>query len=151
MAALGLVYISQPQGQPLPLLNLINLIPNQLGHLVFSFFGGFTGYFGGPVVQVAFPLSLVFYLFTMGRPFASSLASFWTAQSLFEVARYARDARALTLTLVGGPDHVWHTLLSRLGLLDLDQFVGTLIYLTGVLTLFAALALGLFAARRAAA
>ena len=150
MAVVGLVYVTQPTGQPFVTLQALNLAPNLLGHLIFSFFGGFAGYLGGPVTQVAFPLSLALYLFSSSKLFFSSLALFWAAQNLFEVALYARDARSRSYMLIGGPDHVWHSLLSRLGLLELDQFVGALIYLGGVFTLLAALMMGLTAAKKSA-
>lgn len=150
MAAVGLMYVLQPAGHPFTLLSVVNLIPNQLGHLIFLVFGGPVSYFGGPVVQVAFPLSLAVYLRTSYKPLYASLAVFWTAQNLFDVALYAHDARALTFELFGGPDHVWNTLLGRLGLLPFDHFVGVLIYSGGLVTWVAALALGLAGARKPA-
>ena len=148
MTAIGLYYVLQPSGYPYTLLNIVNLVPNLLGHLLFSLFGGFISYFGGPVVQVAFPLSLFFYCFQLRKPFLASLALFWTAQSLFDVALYARDARTFNINLLGGSDHVWHTLLYHLGLLQLDQFVGALLYLSAVLIFVLSVALGLRAAKQ---
>ena len=151
MAIVLLLYVFQPDRQPLALVQMIGFVPGLLVGLVFSSFDGVVGCFSGSAAQIAFPLSLSFHLFTSGRHFLSSLTVFWTSQSLFDVALYAKDARALTYTLVGGPGHVWNALLSRLELLELDQFIGTLIYLCGVFALLVALAIGLLAARKPAA
>lgn len=148
MAAVWLLHVLRPGTQPFVPFQIIDLLPNQLGHMLFASFGGFLGYLGGPVVQVAFPLSLSCYLFASRKLFFVSLTLFWAAQSLFDVALYAKDARALTFVLIGGPDHTWNVILSRLDLLELDQFIGTLIYLSGVFTLFVALTVGLLAARK---
>ena len=148
MAVIGPLYLFQPNTQPFMLFKIMDSPSTLFGHLLFSSFGGFVGYLGGPILQVAFPLSLSFYLFASGKLFITSLALFWSAQSFFDVALYAKDARARTFILMGGPDHIWHEILGRLGLLELDQFVSTLIYLGGVLALFAALMLGLLAARK---
>ena len=148
MSMVGLAYVLRPGEPPFTLLNLINLVPNQLGHLAFSLFGGFVSYFGGPVVQVAFPLSLFFYCFQLRKPFLASLALFWTAQSLFDLAHYAGDARTFDINLLTGSDHVWHTLLSGLGLLQLEQLIGALLYLSAVLIFVLSVILGLNAAKQ---
>ncbi len=150
MATVWLLHVLRPGTQPFVPFQVIDLLPNQLGHMLFASFGELLGYLGGPVVQVAFPLSLSCYLFASRKLFFVSLALFWAAQSLFDVALYAKDARALTFVLIGGPDHTWNMILSRLDLLELDQFIGTLIYLGGVFTLFVALLVGLLAARKSA-
>ena len=147
MAAVGLYYVAQPGGYPFTPFNLVNFVSGQLGHLLFAMFGDLASLIGGPALQVAFPLGLFFYLFLAKKHLLAALALFWTAQSLFDVAVYARDARALQIPVLGG-DHVWNALLYRLGLLAFDQFVSALFYLSAVLVLTAAITLGLYAARR---
>ena len=148
IAVVSLLYVFQPDREPLAVVQMINFVPAMLVGLMFSSFGDFAGGLGGSVAQIAFPLALFFYLFSSGKRLLSSLAVFWVAQSLFATALYAKDARALTFMLIGGPDYVWNTLLYRLGLLEFDQFVGTLIYLAGVFASLVALAVGLLAARK---
>ena len=148
MAAVGLLYVVHPDKQPLGIVQMFNFAPSLLAGLLFSSLGNLAGGLGGTVAQIALPLALSFHLFSSGRRFLSSLALFWTSQSLFDVALYAKDARALTHMLIGGPEHVWNTLLGHLGLLKLDQFVGTLIYLAGIFALLVALAVGTLTARK---
>ena len=57
----------------------------------------------------------------------------WVAQNLWNIARYAQDAQAQELPLVGGGEHDWTYLLGAVGLLEHDQLVGQLIRVTGML------------------
>ena len=147
MAVIGLYNMVRPGGGPFAVFHLADLVTGLLGHFTFSLFGSFAAYLGGLVVQVAFPLGLFTYLVTLQKPFFASLALFWAAHSLVGVSLYVRDARALTFELYNGGEHIWHRLLSELGLLPFDRFLGGLLHLGGALVLVAALGLALLASR----
>jgi hypothetical protein len=147
LGVLGLNYCLHPIEYPYSLLDMIALGPSQLGVILFSVFGEFFSYFGGPLLQLSIPASTSAYLFSQGKPFFASLGLFWTAQNLFNIATYARDARALELD-VPADYHIWHNILSRLELLQQDQIVGTLLYLCGIMMLLTALTLGCISSKR---
>jgi len=115
----------------------LNLGIHELGHLVFSPLGEFLGVAGGTILQLAAPL-IAGVLFLRQRDwFAIAVASCWLGTNLFEVARYAGDARARRLPLVsptsGDPLHDWSYLLRRLGLLRHDLAIaGGLRFLAAV-------------------
>lgn len=147
LAFAGLNYVLHPVNYPYGLLDMIALVPCQVGAILFSVFGNFFAYLGGPLLQLAIPASLSAYLFTQGKPFLASLGLFWLAQNFFNISFYARDARKLELD-VPSDSHIWHNLLSQLGLLQQDQMVGTLLYLFALFTLVAALTLGYVSSKR---
>lgn len=147
MAVVGLYNMVRPGGNPFTVFHFADLATSLLGHLAFSLFGSFAAYLGGPVVQVAFPLSLFTYLASLQKPFFAALALFWAAHSLVGVSLYVRDARALTFELYYGSEHLWNRLLFELELLRLDRFLGGLLHLGGALILVAALGLALLASR----
>lgn len=102
----------------------LNLGIHELGHIVFAIFGRTMGVAGGSLAQVLAPLAAVLVFLRQRDWFAISFAFLWLGASLFELARYVGDARAMELPLVspfgGDPIHDWHFLLSRAGLLRWD-------------------------------
>jgi hypothetical protein len=74
--------------------------------------------------------------------FEGSLISFWVGESILNVSVYARDAVAMELPLLGGPDslHDWNYLLDRMDLLGWTTGVAGLIRLAGTLIIFAGFA-----------
>jgi hypothetical protein len=101
----------------------ITLAVHEGGHLLFSYFGPFMGIAGGSIMQVAVPILAGTALVRQNDGFGLSVAMTWLASSLFGLALYIGDARAMTLSLVGfsnDPIHDWNYLLSRLNLLNAD-------------------------------
>lgn len=118
----------------------VNLLLHEAGHPVFGFFGEFVTVLGGTLMQLLFPLAFVVHFHRSAQPFAAAVSLAWLGESLFNVARYAADARARVLPLVGGDgtEHDWAYLLARLGLLESDQAVAQGIRAAGALLLLAA-------------
>ncbi|HSN03521.1 MAG TPA: hypothetical protein VLS44_00955 [Nitrospira sp.] len=121
-------------------LHLINLPFHEAGHLIFSPFGRFMMILGGSLGQVLMPLvCLGTFLLKTRDPFGGSVALWWTAESLMDVAPYINDARAMDLILLGGvtgketDGHDWNNLLTMLGLLEWDHRLAHLVYSTGIL------------------
>jgi hypothetical protein len=83
----------------------------------------------------------VVYFWRTGQRWSAFVVVFWLAQSLFNVSRYAADARAQLLPLVGGEYvlHDWNWMLGRLGLLERDQQVAGAIRASGGALYFVAL------------
>ena len=118
----------------------VNLLLHEAGHPAFGFFGELVTALGGTLMQLLFPLAFAVYFHRTRQPFAAAVSLAWLGESLFNVARYAADARARVLPLVGGDgtQHDWAYLLGRLGLLESEQAVAQGIRAAGSLLLLAA-------------
>jgi len=130
-------------------LHLINLPFHEAGHLIFSPFGRFMMILGGSLGQVLMPLiCLGTFLIKTRDPFGASVALWWTAESLMDVAPYINDARDLELMLLGGvtgketDGHDWNNLLTMTGLLNWDHRVAHLTYNIGILLMLVSFAWG---------
>lgn len=130
-------------------LHLINLPFHEAGHVLFAPFGRFMMILGGSLGQVLMPvICLGTFLVKTRDPFGASVALWWTAESVMDVAPYINDARALDLMLLGGvtgketDGHDWNNLLTMLGWLEYDHRLAQLAYNLGVLLMLASFAWG---------
>lgn len=130
-------------------LHLINLPFHEAGHLIFSPFGRFMMILGGSLGQVLMPLiCLGTFLVKTRDPFGASVALWWTAESLMDLAPYINDARAMDLMLLGGvtgketDGHDWNNLLTMLGMLEWDHRLAHLAYNIGIVLMLASIAWG---------
>lgn len=130
-------------------LHLINLPFHEAGHLIFSPFGRFMMILGGSLGQVLMPLiCLGTFLVKTRDPFGASVALWWTAESLMDLAPYIDDARAMDLMLLGGvtgketDGHDWNNLLTMLGMLAWDHRLAHLAYNIGIVLMLASIAWG---------
>lgn len=130
-------------------LHLVNLPFHEAGHILFIPFGRFMTILGGSLGQVLMPLiCLGTFLIKTRDPFGASVALWWTAESLMDVAPYINDARALDLMLLGGvtgketDGHDWNNLLTMLGWLQYDHRLAHLTYNVGILLMLASFAWG---------
>lgn len=108
----------------------ITLAFHEMGHVIFRFAGHFISALMGSGTQVLIPILVIVLFYRQGDYFGMSVGGFWLSFSLFELANYVGDARAMELPLVGfadDPEHDWHYLLSTTHLLSLDT---TLAFLT---------------------
>ena len=121
------------------LLDNVNLVSHEAGHVIFALGGEFIGILGGSLMQVLIPVVCGVALLQRGDPFGVALCGLWTGQSMVNVAIYVGDARQLALPLLGGEYviHDWNYLLGKLGLLEWDRFLAGMITLMAVLTILA--------------
>ncbi len=122
----------------------ITLAFHEMGHLIFSFAGHFICALMGSGMQVLIPIIVMVIFIRQPDYFGVAVGGFWLSFSLFELARYVADARAMELPLVGfsdDPEHDWHYLLSTTHLLQLDTTFGFLIRVAATLSGVASLAL----------
>jgi hypothetical protein len=120
---------------------------HEMGHIIFNFAGHFIGSLMGSGMQVLVPIIVIIVFFRQPDYFGAAVGGFWLSFSLFELANYVADARAMELPLVGftdDPEHDWHYLLGTMGLLKLDTTFGFLIRATATLTGVASLALAVW-------
>jgi hypothetical protein len=114
-------------------LDSLDLAIHEFGHPLFGIFGEFIGFLGGTLMQLLMPAAFVAYFWRRGDRHAATVALWWVAQNLWNIAVYVQDARAEELPLVGGGEHDWNYLLGRLGLLNQDRLIGGGVRVLGVL------------------
>ncbi|MEO8190492.1 MAG: hypothetical protein ABI682_09120 [Acidobacteriota bacterium] len=107
----------------------ITLGIHELGHLILGWAGRWLSIAGGSVAQVAAPIAAGWILARQRDWFGITVAAAWLASSLFGLAAYIGDARAMEIPLVGlvpDPVHDWNWMLSRLGILGWDHGLSAL-------------------------
>ena len=110
------------------MLDRVNLVIHEAGHLLFGWFGEFIGVIGGTIGQLFVPVAFTSYFFLQREFFSSSGRSSGTGQNFFWISVYVKDAQAMALPLLsvgGGEDtiHDWNYILSKVGLLRWDQVI----------------------------
>ena len=130
-------------------LHLVNLPFHEAGHLIFIPFGRFMTILGGTLGQILMPMiCLGTFLVKTRDPFGASVALWWTAESLMDIAPYINDARALDLMLIGGvtgketDGHDWNNILTMLNLLEWDHRLAHFTYNVGILLMLASIVWG---------
>jgi hypothetical protein len=120
----------------------VNLVIHEAGHVVFGPFGEFLAIAGGSLFQVIVPAVFAVYFYLNHKPYSCALVLFWTGESLLNVSVYAADSVAMQLPLLGGDNsiHDWNYMLDRLGLLRQTAGIALFIRALGTLLIvFAAL------------
>jgi hypothetical protein len=132
------------------LIDGVNLLIHEAGHLVFSPFGEFMMIAGGSLFQVIMPALFVGYFIYQRQYYSAALVLFWVGESILNVSVYAGDSIALQLPLLGGQDsvHDWNYLLTSLDLLSSTSTVAGLIRFLGTIVIVAAAAGAFIYARK---
>jgi hypothetical protein len=100
---------------------------------VFAPFGEFITALGGSLFQVAFPTVFVVYFMRRRDDHSASVALWWVAQNLWNVAIYIADAQEQDLPLVGGGEHDWAFLLAEMDILKRDDQVAAMVRFVGIM------------------
>jgi hypothetical protein len=145
LALYGALCIARPEVYRL--LDGVDLLIHEAGHVVFAPFGEFVGFLGGTLLQLLLPAAFLVSFLRRGEPYAATVVLWWIAQNLWNISVYMRDARSQALPLVGGGEHDWGYLLGRLGLLEHDQTLGGLVQLLGIFLFGVAILQGFHHAR----
>jgi len=132
------------------LIDGVNLVIHEAGHLIFSPLGEFMMIAGGSLFQVIVPALFVGYFWYHRKYYSAALVLFWVGESILNVSVYAGDSLALQLPLLGGQDsmHDWNYLLSSLNLLPATTQVAGAIRLLGTIIILLAVFGGIKFARR---
>jgi hypothetical protein len=130
-------------------LDNVNLIIHEAGHPLWSPFGEFSMFLGGSLTQILVPLVFLGYFWFARQRFAACVVALWTASSLFNLAVYIGDARAMELPLLGGDNstHDWNWILSEFNALPSDVAIAGVVRGVGVLFLVFSVLAGLYFAR----
>ena len=111
------------------LIDYVNLVIHEGGHLLFGWFGRTLGILGGTLLQLLVPLALAVYFLLRRHTTGTAFAVFFFFESFLNVGVYMADARrqALQYVTVGDPgsaEHDWDVLFSGIGLLEKDTVIG---------------------------
>ncbi len=119
------------------LIDGVNLVIHEAGHLIFSPFGEFMMIAGGSLFQVIMPALFVGYFWYHSKYYSAALVLFWVGESVLNVSVYVGDSLTLQLPLLGGQDsvHDWNYLLSTLSLLPATAKVAGVIRLLGTIVI----------------
>ncbi len=122
------------------LIDGVNLVIHEAGHLIFSPFGEFIMIAGGSLFQVIMPALFVAYFWYTRKLYSAALVLFWVGESILNVSVYAGDSLALQLPLLGGQDsiHDWNYMLSSLNVLAQTAKIAGAIRLLGTLAILLA-------------
>ncbi|HEY0377426.1 MAG TPA: hypothetical protein VGC87_10775 [Pyrinomonadaceae bacterium] len=134
------------------LIDGVNLVIHEAGHVVFRPFGEFLTIAGGSLFQVIVPAVFAGYFYFNGQPYSCALVLFWAGESLLYVSVYAADSVAMQLPLLGGDNsiHDWNYMLDRLGLLRQTASISFFIRALGTLVIIFATVWTIHAALRPA-
>lgn len=123
------------------LIDGVNLVIHEAGHLIFRPFGEFMMIAGGSLFQVIMPALFVGYFAYHRKFYSASLVLFWVGESILNVSVYAGDSLALQLPLLGGQDsiHDWNYMLSSLNLLPATAKVAGAIRALGTIAIVMAI------------
>ena len=147
LAWLFLRLAAAPMGAyDVPLLDVVNLVFHEAGHILFLPFGSFLTTLGGSLTQVLVPLVCAAAFWTKGDRFAAAAAVWWAGENLVDLAPYVGDARALQIVLLGGhtgaevEGHDWEAILGALGWLNHDLALARGFRFCGLACMLAAMA-----------
>lgn len=117
------------------LIDNVDLVIHEAGHLFFMFFGKFIYTLGGTLMQIILPSLIAFTFFRNNYRTGVQFGLLWLGQNFINISVYAADAQARKLPLLGGNKvyHDWHYLLSELGILEYDFIVGYTFYAIAIL------------------
>ena len=134
------------------LIDGVNLVIHEAGHLVFRPFGEFLSIAGGSLFQVIVPTVFAGYFYFNRKPYSYALVLFWAGESLLNVSVYAADSVAMQLPLLGGDNsiHDWNYMLDHLGLLRQTASIALFIRALGTLVIIFAAVRAIHAALRSA-
>ena len=115
---------------------------HEAGHFFFGIFGNeFLTVAGGTLVQVGMPLGFALYFGLWRRDlFAASFATFWTFETLLNVAWYLADGPYQRLPLFGDATvHDWNYLLADLKLTIYAEKIARIVRAIGSVGMLAAM------------
>ncbi len=110
------------------LIDHVNLIVHEAGHLLFSWLGATRGLWGGTLLELIVPLALAAYFAFHRQTTRAAFAAFFFFENFLYIATYMTDARVqmLPLVTVGDPSlggHDWFQIFASLGLLPHDTLI----------------------------
>ena len=109
------------------LLDYVNLPFHEFGHLFFGFFGEKIEILGGTIMELLIPFGIFLSFFLRKETSGTAFSGFWFGENLLYISVYIADARKMELPLVGGGEHDWNIILSRLSMLQSDGTIAGIV------------------------
>ena len=133
LATVGLLFLILFISEPgfVFLLDHVNLLFHEAGHVFVGLVSRELETYGGTIGQLAFPVVLAISFWRKRQLLSFAGATIWFFENFLNISRYIADARALKLTLVGGGDHDWNTILTRWNLLLYDTHIALVLKIMG--------------------
>lgn len=77
-------------------------------------------------MQILIGLLFIYYFYSNKKKFGVQISLFYLGENLLNISKYASDAQAQKLPLLGGNKvyHDWNFLLKKMNILEYDQTVG---------------------------
>ena len=139
LALYGVIILIDPG---FALIDNVNLPIHETGHLVFSPFGELITALGGTLFQLIVPALFIGYFLKQRDQFAASVALWWVAENLWNIAVYVADAQEQALPLVGGGEHDWAFILAELDVLQQGARIAAMLRVAGTLLFVVAIVWG---------
>ncbi|MEJ5261537.1 MAG: hypothetical protein WHT45_02575 [Ignavibacterium sp.] len=127
------------------LIDNVDLVIHEAGHLFFMIFGKFIYTLGGTLMQIIIPSLIAFTFLRNNYRTGVQFGLLWLGQNFINISVYAADAQAKKLPLLGGNKvyHDWDYLLRTLGIIEYDYIVGYFFYSLAIPTFIIAILLPL--------
>ena len=137
------------------LIDQVNLIVHEGGHLLFGWLGSTLGLWGGTLLELLVPFALATYFAFQRHTPGAAFAAFFFFENFLYIGTYMADARSqgLPLVTVGdgeGGGHDWFNIFSSLGLLEYDRTLGGSVRILGWLGMLGTVGWLIVRARRSA-
>jgi hypothetical protein len=125
---------------------------HELAHVVTGFLPDVMTAAAGSLSELLFAATLVFIAYRKRAYITAHILTLWYMFASLSAGRYMADARSQLLPLVsiasatggdGEATHDWHFVFSKLGILNTDVFIGTIV--KGVGVIFAVIGLSMYA------
>jgi hypothetical protein len=132
LTILTVMLLSNPRPS-FPILDGVNQIIHQLGHVLFGSFDQFTGIIGGPLFQILVPAVIATGIWFWKKRTTFGFALFWLGESMINVSIYIKDARTMLLLPAHGEMRDWYLILGQMNMLSSDLTLGSWVYIIAVL------------------
>jgi len=118
------------------LIDHVNLVIHEGGHLLFGWLGRTLGLWGGTLLELLVPLALACSFVFQRHISGTAFSSFFFFENFLYISVYMADARSQGLPLVTVGDasqggHDWFNIFSSLGLLQYDTKIAGVVRLLG--------------------
>ncbi len=128
------------------LIDTVDLLIHEAGHVVFSIFGELLYVLGGSLLQIIVPIIFTAYFVFRNQKHSASLLLSWVGINFLNVSVYAGDALRMQLPLLTGDteSHDWNQILFRLGWLHHTVLISRTLFVIGVLLILISFAWGCY-------
>jgi len=119
------------------ILDFVNLMIHEAGHLFFSWGGNTIMLLGGTLGELIVPALCALFFWFHRQTYGFAFCVFWFFENFLYIGTYMADARTSALPLVNSDESDWTLLFDRWGILAHDQQIGHVTRQLGWLGMFA--------------